>query len=83
MVRRLPSAQGRDALISWWTLFERSELVRPPQARVRPILMRPDGASLVLGPFAPQQWLRPSGHAKQQARLPGRNPATQNITLTL
>ena len=33
-------------------LFERSELARPLQARVRPILMRPDGASLVLGPFA-------------------------------
>ena len=28
------------------------ELGRPPQARVRPIFMRPDGASLVLGPFA-------------------------------
>jgi hypothetical protein len=26
--------------------------------------------------------LLPSGRAKQQARLPGRNPALQNITLT-
>jgi len=30
---------------------------------------------MVLGPFAPQQRLRPSGRAKQQAWLPGRNPA--------
>jgi hypothetical protein len=48
------------------TLFERSELGRPPQALVRPILMRPDGASLVLGPFA----------VTKGPRLPGRNPAT-------
>jgi hypothetical protein len=33
---------------------------------------------MVLGPFAPQQRLRPSGRAKQQARLPGRNPALQS-----
>ena len=45
-------------------LFERSELGRPPQARVRPIFMRPDGASLVLGPFAETKGPRP----------PGRNP---------
>jgi hypothetical protein len=37
---------------------------------------------MVLGPFAPQQRLRPSGRAKQQARLLGRTPATQKITLT-
>jgi hypothetical protein len=49
-------AHGRDALMRWRALFERSELVRPPQAGVHPLLMRPDGASLVLGPFAPQQW---------------------------
>ncbi len=29
-------AQGTDALIRWRTLFERSELVRPPQASVPP-----------------------------------------------
>ncbi len=47
-------------------LFERSELARPPQARVRPILMRPDGASMVLFTFA----------KTKVNRLPGRNPAT-------
>ena len=30
-------AQGKDALISWRALFERSELVRPPRASVRPL----------------------------------------------
>ena len=35
------------------TLFERSELVRPPQAGVRPILMRPDGASIDIGRRSP------------------------------
>jgi len=30
-------AKGRDAQISWRALFERSELVRPPKAGVRPI----------------------------------------------
>jgi hypothetical protein len=30
-------AQGRDALMNWRALFERSELVRPPQAGVRPL----------------------------------------------
>ena len=29
----------------------------------------------------PQQRLRPSGRAKEQARLPGRTPATQKITV--
>ena len=48
------------------TLFERNELGRPPKALVRPILMRPDGTSLVLGPFA----------VTKGPRLPGRNPAT-------
>ena len=33
------------------TLCERSELVRSPLVYVRPIHMRPDGASMVLGPF--------------------------------
>ncbi len=47
------------------TLFERSELGRSPQTRVRPTLMRPDGTSLVLGPFA----------ETKGPRLPGRNPA--------
>jgi hypothetical protein len=30
-------APGMDALISWRALSERSELVRPPQAGVRPL----------------------------------------------
>ena len=30
-------AQERDALIRWRVLFERSELVRPPQNGVRPL----------------------------------------------
>ena len=30
-------APGRDALISWRALYERSELVRPPKAGVRPL----------------------------------------------
>jgi len=30
---------------------------------------------MVLGPFPPQQRVRPSGRAKRQARLPGRDPA--------
>ena len=64
---------GSDALMNRRTLFEPfekpqdrlRELGRPPQVRVRPILMRPDGASLVLGPFA----------ETKGPRLPGRNPA--------
>ncbi|HNP31149.1 MAG TPA: hypothetical protein PKK23_19035, partial [Nitrospirales bacterium] len=62
---------GSDALMNGRTLFEPGELGRPPQAHVRPILMRPDGASLVLGPFA----------ETKGPRLPGRNPALPNITL--
>ena len=61
-----------DALINQRTLFEPFdkaqdrllELARPPKAGVRPLQMRLDGASLALGPFAPQQRLRPSGRAK-------------------
>jgi hypothetical protein len=30
-------ALGSDALTNWRALFERSELVRPPKVRVRPI----------------------------------------------
>ena len=72
MVRRLPSGprEGRSHQLAG--LSERSELVRPPQAGVHPLLMGPGGASLVLGPFA----------GTKGPRLPGRNPATQNITLT-
>ncbi len=36
--RRLPPGPGLDALGSRRALFERSELVRTPKARVRPIL---------------------------------------------
>ena len=57
---------GSDALMNRRTLFERSELGRPPKARVRPTLIKPDGKSLVLGPFA----------ETKGPRLPGRNPAT-------
>jgi hypothetical protein len=57
---------GSDALMNRRTLFEHSELGRPPKALVRPIIMRPDGASLVLDPFA----------VTKGPRLPGRNPAT-------
>lgn len=42
-------------------MFERSELVNPPKVGVRPILMRPDGTSLVLGPFAVTKGPRPPG----------------------
>jgi hypothetical protein len=55
--------------MSWRALFERSELVR---SGWRPsVPMRLDGASMVLGPFA----------GTKGPRLPGRNPAIQNITL--
>jgi len=59
-------AQGRDALISWRALCERSELGRPPQACVPPLLIGTDGASMVLAPFAETKGARP----------PGRNPAS-------
>ena len=65
-------AKGKDAFLCWRALFERSELVRPPKTGVRPIRFRPDGASLVLGPFA----------ETKGPRLPGRYPATPKITLT-
>jgi len=66
-------APGSDALCIRRALSESfdiaqdrlRELVRPPKARVRPIFMRPDGALLVLGPFAPKQRLRPSGRIRQ------------------
>ncbi len=63
---------GSDALLNRRTLFEPGELGRPPQSCVRPILMCPDGASLVLATFA----------ETKVARLPGRDPATQKFTLT-
>jgi len=77
MVERLVSKPSycclTPAVRTWrWTLLinqralsERSELVRSPKVGVRPILMRPDGASLVLATFA----------ETKVARLPGRNPA--------
>ncbi len=63
-------AQRRDALIRWRALFEPCELDRPPSWRPSS-LMRPDRASMVLGPCA----------ETKGPRLPGRNPATQKITL--
>ncbi len=57
--------------MGWRALFEGSELVRPPETSPSPP-MRPDRASMVLGPFA----------GTKGPRLPGRNPATSNITLT-
>ena len=44
--------RGTGALLLRRALFERSELDRPPVSRGRPILMRSDWASMVLGPFA-------------------------------
>ena len=46
-------------------LCEHSELARPPHSLRPPNLMRPDGASMVLGPFA----------ETKGSRLPGRTPA--------
>ena len=57
--------QGSDALTDRRALCERSELARPPIVCIRPILMRPGGASMVLGPFA----------ETKGPRLPGRTPA--------
>ena len=56
----------------WRALLERSELVRSPSGWRPSAPMRPGGASMVLGPFA----------ETKGPRLPGRNPATQNLTLT-
>ena len=71
-------AMGMDAPINQRALFESfdmaqdklRELVRSPKASVRPICMRPDWASLVLGPFAETKGPRP----------PERNPASQEIS---
>ena len=63
--------EGRDALIPWRALFEPCELDRPPHSWRPSSLMRPDGASMVLGPFA----------ETKGPRLPGRNPASQKIIL--
>jgi len=54
-----------DALIVSRGLFEPCELARSPSG-VRPILIWPDWASMVLATFA----------KTKVARLPGRNPAT-------
>jgi len=66
---------GSDAPMNQRTLFERSELGRSPQARVRPTLNETGrGVNLhsasrrarpLFGPFAPQQRFRPSGRTKQ------------------
>ena len=69
-----------DALIRWRALFEPFDKTQDTGsacwsallACVHPIPMRPDGASMVLVPFAGTKGLR----------LPGRNPAPQNITGT-
>jgi hypothetical protein len=45
-------ALGLDVPIVMRALSERSELDRAPKVGVRPILMWPDWASMVLGPFA-------------------------------
>ena len=78
-------APGRDALINWRTLPERSELVRVPKAGVSLMpcggtgrhccMMRLEERNRYWVLLPPQQRKRPSGRAKQQARLPGRNPA--------
>ena len=64
------------ALINWQALFERSELVCPPKICVRPIPYGQTGRHWFWLLLPPQQRMRPSGRAKQQARLPGRNPAS-------
>ena len=65
-------AQGRDALLSVRALCEPCELVRPLMTGRPFALLRPDGASMVLPTFA----------KTKVGRLPGRNPAIQNITMT-
>ncbi len=62
-------AIGRDALIRWRALFEPCELDCPPHGWRPSSLMRPDVASLVLGPFA----------GTKGPPLPGRNPVPQYI----
>ena len=63
---------GDGRPFSWRALFEQSELDRPPESRGRPITMRSDWTSMVLGPFA----------ETKGPRLPGRNPATSKIAWT-
>jgi hypothetical protein len=75
-------AIGSGALISWRALFERSELARAPKVRVCPIGCGQAGRQWFWLLLPPQQRWRPSGRAKQQARLPGRDPVTLKITWT-
>jgi hypothetical protein len=81
-------AQGRDALISWRALFEPFDNTQVNSASWSAFhrlasspLMRPDGASMVLGPFASTTIVALFETHQAKPRLPGRNPATQNITL--
>jgi len=77
-----PSARLRTGSASWTALLKLASVplneagwgvtMHGASQRARPLL----------GSFAPQQRLRPSGRAKQGARLPGRNPATQETPLT-
>ncbi len=77
IIRRLPPGSKGGRTFIERALFEPStqdrlrELVRPSVDLRPPHPMKPDGASMVLGPFA----------ETKGPRLPGRNPATQNITL--
>ncbi len=68
-------AQGRDALTSQRTLFKSfdktqdklRELVRSFQGWRPSSSMRPDGASMVLGPFAETKWLGCGAETRHQS----------------
>ena len=61
VVRRLPAGSREGRSYPLRTLFEQSELVRSPQGWRPSSSIRPDGASLVLGPFAETKGPRRSG----------------------
>ncbi|MDH3769944.1 MAG: hypothetical protein OET79_03015, partial [Nitrospirota bacterium] len=61
-------AQGRDALISWRALFERSELVRPPQADVHPLQCGQTGRQWFWGLLPEQKGLACRGDTRQHKK---------------
>jgi hypothetical protein len=64
-------AQGRDVLISWRALFERSELVRPPQAGVRHIWCGQTRGHWFWGLLPKQKGLACRGETRQHRKLRG------------
>ena len=64
-----------DAYIYRRALFERSELVRPPQVGSLPHSMRLAGASVHAASRRARPLLAPFAETKE-ARVPGRNPAS-------